>query len=402
MTVHQIPPPAGWEEHDPSYMTGNGVPQSVQVTVSTFTDFAAVDEETAQPIMGDEETCLLSHGGMLVMYGDGGAGKTTMELDMLCHLAAGDPWLGLETHGTSRILIIENEGPRGMFRKKLRRKAAAWQGGEFGARIFVLEDPWALFTFDEELFRQELRLLIEQHEFDIVAAGPVNSLGIKGGGTPEEVSAFIYSVELVRQQVKRPTAMVFAHHENKAGDIAGAWEGRPDTLMHVSNQGNGSTRVHWQKVRWGPSLHGKTWQLSWADGEGFELNEEEVRSDSEIEADLMTFVSENPGCSWRQILENVEGRTDRMTAIRNALFTSSKLENRGAGNKMALWAHISAFPAFPASGKQGSGHAGNVLPVKPEDECFPVSPLKGETLFRETVSDGNEWDDQDHDSDIPF
>lgn len=338
-------------------MTLHDLPTEItkpQLRVQTIAEFAAVDEETAKPIMGDEETCLLSHGGMMKIYGDGGAGKTTLEIDFLCHLAAGDDWLGISVPERCRILIIENEGPRGMFRKKLRRKLASWTGSPIEDHIYVLEDPWALFTFDEEVFREQLRLTIEFYEIDMVAAGPVQRLGIKGGGTPEEVAAFVYTIELVRTSLDRPCAAALVGHENKAGDVAGAWEGVPDTLVHVSNQGNGSTRLQWEKVRWGPALHGKTWQLAWADGETFERVEEEVRSDFEIEADILGFVSENPGCGWNVIDAAVEGRGTRKRDIRDRLISSSQLINKGRGNRFSLFAsenaNASHRPVRPPAG----------------------------------------------------
>jgi hypothetical protein len=87
------------------------------------------------------------------------------------------------------------------------------------------------------------------------------------------VGAFTLNIELVRGRLDRPLTVVLAHHENKAGDVAGAWEGVPDTLAHVQARGNGATRLLWQKVRWGTSLHGKAWTLLWRDGEGFEVDE---------------------------------------------------------------------------------------------------------------------------------
>jgi hypothetical protein len=83
------------------------------------------------------------------------------------------------------VLVIENEGPRGKFRVKLREKLAAWEGPPIDDRIHVLEEPWPLFTFGAEAHRNALRNLIEEHGFDLVAAGPVQRLGIEGGGTPD-------------------------------------------------------------------------------------------------------------------------------------------------------------------------------------------------------------------------
>ena len=57
--------------------------------------FAAVDEASAEPLLGDEAGTILAAGGSAVWYGDGGAGKTTLGLDQALHLCAGRDWLGL-------------------------------------------------------------------------------------------------------------------------------------------------------------------------------------------------------------------------------------------------------------------------------------------------------------------
>lgn len=302
--------------------------------LQTVQEFAAVDEASAEPILGAEGSTVLSSGGMLVFYGDGGAGKTTLELDCCFNLAAGQPWQGLHTFGPQRILIIENEGPRGMFRKKARAKLA--HHGNTDLPIYILEDPWAVFSFAEEGYRDQLRQAIEDHQIDIVAAGPVNRLGIQGGGTPDEVGAFILNIELIRQQLPRPVAVIFAHHENKAGDVSGAWEGVPDTLAHVVNQGNGATTLRWQKVRWGPDLHGKTWKLLWREGQSFELEEKEERSDAQIRTDILDFVALNPGCGWNHVDAAVEGNAANKRSIRDALIASGNLQNQPKGRTYQL------------------------------------------------------------------
>jgi hypothetical protein len=291
----------------------------VQLRVVEAAEFAAVDEASAQPLLGDEEDTVLSAGGALVFYGDGGAGKTTIEVDLVCHLASGSPWLGLPVPAPVRILIVENEGPRGKFRRKLRAKLAAWKGPPIDDRILVLEEPWALFTFAEEAHREALRVLIEAHEVDVVAAGPVQRLGMQGGGTPDEVGAFMLAIELTRARLARPLAVLLVHHENKAGDVSGAWEGVPDTLAHVQAQGNGATRVHWRKVRWGSTLHGTTWKMLWRPGESFELEDQPAQvSDGELLDELDAYLTEHPGATTTAVIEAIGKRADRVRSLLTA------------------------------------------------------------------------------------
>jgi AAA domain len=315
------------------------------LTVTPLDEFAAVDEASAAPLLGTEADTVLAAGGMLEFYGDGGAGKTTLELDLIFHLAAGLEWLGLPVPGPLRVLVIENEGPRGKFRSNLRAKLAAWDGPSQDGRIHVLEDPWALFSFANEGHRQALKAAIMTHEIDVLAAAPVQRLGMEGGGTPDEVGAFMVSVELVRAQLGRPVALVLAHHENKAGDVAGAWEGVPDTLAHVQARGNGRTGLVWRKARWASSLHGTAWQLLWRPGEGFELEEAPEVTDEDVAEAILTAARELPGASSQELETAVPVRRERVRAVRDALVEGGRLVNLGRGNRHAFYA--ADDPALP-------------------------------------------------------
>jgi hypothetical protein len=91
--------------------------------------------------------------------------------------------------------------------------------------------------------------------------------------------AFLNLLEQVRADLERPLAYELIHHENKGGEVSGAWEGATDTLAHVQARGNGHTAVVWRKARWASELHGRTWKLDWRDGEGFELDDTPETSD---------------------------------------------------------------------------------------------------------------------------
>ncbi len=108
-------------------LVGEALPENAfTVQVDPIEEFAAIDEEGAQPLVGDAENVLIPEGGDVMVYGEGGAGKTSLTIDLGCHLAAGRDWLDLPVGQPARILIIENEGPRPLLRAKLRRKLNAW------------------------------------------------------------------------------------------------------------------------------------------------------------------------------------------------------------------------------------------------------------------------------------
>jgi hypothetical protein len=299
--------------------------------------FAAVEEASAEPLLGDDDSTILAAGGSAVWYGDGGAGKTTLGLDQALHLCEGRDWLGIQVARPCRVLWVEDEGPRGKFREKLRRKLTAWDGPDAEARLFVLEAPWSQFTFANEAHRRELVELVREHEIDVVFAGPVQRLGVEGGGTPAEIQAFVDLLELVRADLGRPLAYELIHHENKAGGIAGAWEGATDTLAHVQARGNGHTAIVWDKARWASELHGRTWKLNWRDGEAFEVDDTPETTDEAIADQLLGLVRESPGKSWNGYDELLQGKGARKRVVRDQLLEDGRLVNLGTGKAMKLY-----------------------------------------------------------------
>jgi AAA domain len=244
-----------------------------RVRIVTFEQFVSDAEEMPEPLLGTAEETLLPQDGMLLMYGDGGAGKTTLTIDAVCHLGAGIDWLGFEVAKPRRVTLIENEGPRGKFRQILAEKAAHWNGAPFVQNVDVLEQPWTRFTLGDEDHRMALAEHVSKTNTDVVVMGPLATLGMIGGGTPDEISAFERLLRLTRAFVQRAFAFWVVHHENKAGDVSGAWERVPDTLAHVQGIGNGHTKLVWRKARWSSANHGRSFELNWTDGRSFELYE---------------------------------------------------------------------------------------------------------------------------------
>jgi hypothetical protein len=291
-----FPPDEGFEAPEPEPESG-----AAHLRVVALEAFAEEEESSAEPLLGSAEEMAVAAGGTLILYGDGGTSKTTLTIDAALHLAAGAAWLGLPVPRPLVVLVIENEGPRGPFRRKLARKCNSWTGDRFADRVHVLEEPWAQFSFAEEAHRAELATFVDVAEVDLIVCGPLAALGAVGGGTPDEVSAFERLLGDLRARCARPVALWICHHENKAGDVSGAWERLPDTLLHARLDGKERTRLHWRKARWSSALHDKRWTLAWTAGEGFELVDEEATEAAkaaQLEADrerVVAYVGEHPG-----------------------------------------------------------------------------------------------------------
>jgi AAA domain-containing protein len=231
-----------------------------------------------------------------MIYGDGGTAKTTLAIDLAFHLAAGDKWLGMTVARQARVLLIEVEGPRPMFRKKLARKLTAWSGSALGGRVSVFERPWAAFSFAEEAWREQLVRDVQTLEVDVIIAGPLVRLGMDTAGTLQEVVEFHQLIQDVRSRCGRPLTIILAHHANKGGAVSGAWEGAGDTLLHTQAAGNGHTVVYVQKARWASSLHHTTLKLAWTAGEGFELEGER-----DLRAEVIGYLDERQPATVKEI-----------------------------------------------------------------------------------------------------
>jgi hypothetical protein len=121
--------------------TTNGSGPASTVQVVTLAQFTSVTDDHVEPLIGTSDETLLPADGMLLMYGDGGAGKTSLSIDALAHVAAGADWLGQPIPKAARCLLIENEGPRGPFRRRLKQKVRQWTGTPFIDNVHVLEEP---------------------------------------------------------------------------------------------------------------------------------------------------------------------------------------------------------------------------------------------------------------------
>jgi hypothetical protein len=306
----------------------NAVAQFEGLALPTLEDFIAVEEPGAGALVGTEDAALIPEDGDIMFYGDGGAGKTTLAIDLACHLAAGDSWLALPVAQQSNVLLIENEGARPLFRAKLRRKSEAWTGSPLGGRIRVFEHPWAWFTFADGAKREALASKLRELEIDVLVVGPVTRSGMDQAGTLQDVRDFMVLVGELRRLSGRRLTVALIHHENKGGQVSGAWEGAGDTLLHVQGQGHGRTRLVVQKARWSSTHHATSLHLVWTDGEGFEVEEKDELDDEALAELIVSFVSENEGASWRKVEEATPGANrQRRMAVRDGLLRSGLIVN---------------------------------------------------------------------------
>ncbi len=282
-------------------------------------DYVANPKGSPDALLGDGDDVLLPVGGLMMAYGDAGAGKTTFDVDVVAHLASGTDWLGIKVARPVKIALIQNEGPAEPWRRKLERKLASWTGEPWSENVLVLDAPHGGFDFRIPEHREAIREL-RQQGVELIVADPTKWLGAEGGGTPAEVREFVALLKecgLHSGDPDKVLAFWLAHHENKAGEVSGAWRADPDTLVHVEADGHGRTKVTFAKCRWSSGRHGERMILAWADGEGYEVIEAPDRptmGDDDVDAQVLAFV----------IAEAAEDRRPGMVKVREAVAVRSR------------------------------------------------------------------------------
>jgi 5S rRNA maturation endonuclease (ribonuclease M5) len=266
------------DELDPLELPADSeAPRTLELSVVPVDVFAAAEVANEEPLIGSGDKRLLPAGSTIVFYGEGGSGKTTLTIDLAFHLAAGVDWLGFEIAHPVKVMLLENEGPIDEYRLKIRRKLAAWDGPSVGEQLEVYQSPWGRVDLRDNLIAELLAEQLARLEIDVLIAGPIRRLGLEGGGTPAETVAFMQLLDRVRDAAQRPLAIGTVHHENKGGDISGAFEAEFDTVVHVKPDGRDRTQLVFRKSRWSSTIHRSRMTLAWVlDSEGFGIVESDT------------------------------------------------------------------------------------------------------------------------------
>lgn len=299
----------------------NGQPDAAPAAYrfAPFTTFAAHSYPNAEPILGTPGHVLLAAGSLLLLYGAPGSGKSTLTLDAAAHLCAGRAWLDLRVPRPARVLLIENEGPPGLFQAKVTRKRDTWDGQDFTDNLHVYSAPWGSLTFADPHARQQLADYCREHRIDVVMANPVLGLGAPGGGLPEETSAF---VRLLHEcGLGENVAFWLLHHPNKAGAVSGDWERHADTVLRLEPDGNRQrTRLHFAKARWATlAPDERTVLLDWqTDTQGYTVSQRSASTsapaapDAEYVERLHAYLTGRPPTPQATITRHVKGTDSKL------------------------------------------------------------------------------------------
>jgi hypothetical protein len=288
----------------------------------SFAEFRAQNYPEPEPLLGERGKILLAVGSFLLVYGSDGAAKSTWTIDAAAHLAAGRDWLGIKVPRPVRCLLIENEGPAGLYQAKLDHKQASWEGEDFTDNWHVLTEPWGEFSFADEEARAALREYCDENAVELVLANPTLGLGASGAGKPEETAQFVDWLRECGLWAGR--AFWLIHHENKAGQISGDWGRHPDTKVLLQKDGNAQrTKLTWEKTRWATlAPEEKAVMLEWiTETEGYSvtpLATTESVSDDVLAQRIVSFLIDHPAApSTRELESGVKGTAKEIRRLLN-------------------------------------------------------------------------------------
>ncbi len=284
-----------------------------ELTPISAPDLCDEPDLTAGQLLGP----LMLAGGRTIVVGDTGAGKTTVSMQIIRAILAGDDFLGWEGSGEGRALIIDLEQGRRSVRRSLRD---AQLDTVQEVDLVLVPDGLSLDS-DEDHFT-ELERVIAEGGYTIVLLDPYYK-----AHRADEPNAERPIVDLMRKLDSLRTNYGFclllpAHPRKPAPgsplvrmlsihDIAGsgAVTRGAEIVLGIERVGHGRGRLRFLKDREGDLEVGEAWQLLFNKEEGFrrDPNDGIERDYQQILTDLLE------DGEWRSVLElkdssqNLEG-----------------------------------------------------------------------------------------------
>lgn len=174
-------------------------------------------------LLGD---CHLTRGGITVLGGWPGVGKSRAALGLAIAGATGRDWLGLPVHARFRTLIIQIEN--GQWRLKKELGDAIPEGG-LDEWLRITPPPDFGLAFHEPAFREQVSEIIGEFRPGLVIVDPWNRVaeGDKQGDYRQALEAIL---ECLPAEPEEKPAVMIIHHMRKKGTEATKKQGRD--LLH--------------------------------------------------------------------------------------------------------------------------------------------------------------------------
>lgn len=205
---------------------------------------------------------LIIKGGLSLIVGQSGLGKTYLALQIMRSLATGTEWLGFHCK-MARSCLVELEMPAASIRDRIR---AGVSDEDALRRMDWLVMPIGMGPITHNKTADEISRLIEKRKIEFLAFDPLHSIHKGDEKESEDIDAVLSSLLTICRRTACSIALI--HHVNKipiddksglksAVQIAARGSGRlvndPDTVLGLIER-HGRTELVFAKIRHGSPL----------------------------------------------------------------------------------------------------------------------------------------------------
>jgi hypothetical protein len=332
-------------------------------------EFVADKQKAPEPLLGTQDDNILPAGALGLVIARGGKGKTTFVVDLVLHLASGQDYLGLTVGRPLNILLIENEGPREPFRRKLERKLASFPH-ELKGEIAIHTENWGQARLPDLVDR--LNTFCDDHKVDLVVGDPLDSFGMDGEGSPSETREMVDHFKSAGLFTKR--AWLLPHHSRKESvtdavdEASGAWGGRPDMMLGLEKKSGNQARLSFSKIRW-QARERQPYLLDFdPETESFTFVKEEEGEERDYAVEIEELLVEQPhqtvkeiapliSASQGKVKETLEAHADRFEML-----TGDSAKAVGRHSNSRVWGVTSPQKSHeshpPTQGELGTDDVG--------------------------------------------
>lgn len=171
----------------------------------------------------------LTRGGISVLGGAPGVGKSRAALGLAIAGATGRPWMGHRVHARFRTLIIQIENGEFRLKKELADAFADLPGVEMDEWLRITPPPKRGLAFGEPGFRQELTRIIRDYKPGLIIIDPWNRVA-EGDKQADYRQALDDILACLPDAPEEKPAILILHHMRKKGSEHTRKQGRD--LLH--------------------------------------------------------------------------------------------------------------------------------------------------------------------------
>ncbi len=273
------------------------IKQSLRERIYTLKELVHQETTQTEPLLGP----LVRRGQTTMIGGYGGAGKSTMSMEIVKAIVTGQDFLGWEGEG-ERAIIVDLEQGMGVAQRRAYEAFTGHAIGNHNLLDLVADMDFPAFWDRVKIFDWQegadlssgsaayevLEEQIEEFRPDVVMIDPIYKLFLGQNLNEQEVvSGFVKYVGTLR--TKYNFAVVLPAHPRKPGQLGGSlsihdlygaavWGWWAENVVMLQREEGNRSKLRWEKARVDPSPadNRETWTLTFEHGRGFRRSIDEA------------------------------------------------------------------------------------------------------------------------------